>query len=663
MERRRAVLATSWNDSKKEKKGKLGHLLLASALSLAFLSPPMRASMSEAMHDMVSVIVRAVPGDGPQVRHAIESFGGHIDRRIRIIRGFSARVPAHALDDLATNPAVMTISPDRRIQMMGLLDPVTDVVDTAGDTLTGGDPQPTTEPSPTPTTEPSPTPTSAPSPSPTTQPSPTPTTAPAPTYPAYDPIADATSMYNTSRAIRANDYWKNGYTGEGVDVAVIDTGVVPVEGLDEPDQVVNGPDLSFESQIPELSYLDTYGHGTHIAGIIAGRDDSVAVGGESSNTTGFMGVAPDARIVNVKVADHEGAVDVSQVIAAIDWVVHHRRDPGMNIRVLNLSFGTDGVQDYVLDPLTYAAEVAWHKGIVVVAAAGNTGFGSPALSNPAYDPYIISVGADMPNGIGTTKDDVIPDWSSRGDAKRHPDFIAPGKSLQSLRNPGSYVDDMYPQGVINERYFRGSGTSQSAAVVSGAVALLLEQRPNLTPDQVKALLRGTAVPLPGQDLAAQGAGLINLRNAYGAPTPNAVQSFPRATGLGTLEGSRGTLHLIDEDGNELRGEIDIFGNAWDPARWSASSMTGTAWSEGFWRGVEWTGGGWTGKSWAGKSWAGKSWAGKSWAGKSWAADTWTGKSWAGKSWAGKSWAGKSWAGAAWTGKAWGGKSWASIGWG
>ncbi|MDQ4005160.1 MAG: S8 family serine peptidase, partial [Actinomycetota bacterium] len=468
MKRHRATLATSWNDSKKEKKGKLVHLLLASALSLTFLSPPMRASISDAAHEMVSVIVRATPGDAPDVRHAIESLGGHVDRRIRIIRGFSARVPVTALDDLATHPSVMAISPDRRIQMMGLLDPVTDTVcgllcGDSGDDGTnssGG----------------------------------------------YDPTRDQGSMYSTVRAIRAQEYWKKGFTGQGVDVAVIDTGVVPVEGIDNADQVVNGPDLSFDSQVPELTYLDTFGHGTHMAGIIAGRDDSVAAGAETSNTDGFLGVAPDSRVVSVKVANYEGAVDVSQVIAAIDWVVQHRRDAGMNIRVLNLSFGTDGVQDYVLDPLAYATEVAWHKGIVVVAAAGNAGFGSPSLSDPAYDPYVLSVGADISNAPGNVKDDEIPEWSSRGNADRHPDLVAPGKSIQSLRNVGSYIDDMFPVGVINERYFRGSGTSQASAVVSGAVALLLEERPTMTPDQVKALLTGTATPIPGADPAAQGAG-------------------------------------------------------------------------------------------------------------------------------------------------------------
>jgi serine protease AprX len=114
-------------------------------------------------------------------------------------------------------------------------------------------------------------------------------------------------------------------------------------------KIINGPDLSFESQSDELRYLDTYGHGTHLAGIIAGNDGT---------EDGFRGVAPGARVVNVKVANYEGAVDVSQVIAAIDWVVQHRNDNGMNIRVINLAYGTDSTQSPMLDPLSFAVEQA-----------------------------------------------------------------------------------------------------------------------------------------------------------------------------------------------------------------------------------------------------------------------------------------------------------------
>jgi len=195
-----------------------------------------------------------------------------------------------------------------------------------------------------------------------------------------------------------------GYTGKGVGVALIDTGAVPVQGLTA-GNVVNGPDLSLDNPSIQLRDSDGYGHGTHMAGIIAGNDGT---------SSGFKGVAPGATLLNVKVGSYDGAVDVSQVIAGIDWVVQHRNDNGLNIRVLNLSYGTDSSQSYLSDPLAAAIEHAWQAGIVVVTAGGNSGTNSPTLDNPATDPYVIAVGADDPNGTANSYDDSVPQFSSRG---------------------------------------------------------------------------------------------------------------------------------------------------------------------------------------------------------------------------------------------------------
>ena len=343
---------------------------------------------------------------------------------------------------------------------------------------------------------------------------------PVPTGWLYD--SSAATLDEVRRAIRADWMWGQGYTGDGVGVALVDTGVVPVDGLTS-GNVVNGPDLSFESQIDDARYLDTFGHGTHMAGIIAGRD-----AGSPLDPTRFQGIAPDAQLTSIKVAAYDGAVDVSQVIAAVDWVVEHRNDdPAHPIRVLNLSYGTDGVQDYQVDPLTHAVENAWRAGIVVVVSGGNDGFGSGKLNNPAYDPHVIAVGAADDNDTpGVIADDVVPDFSSRGDADRRVDVTAPGRSVVSLRDPGSYVDTLFPGARYEDRFFKGSGTSQAAAVVSGAVALLLEQRPGLTPDQVKALLRQTASPMPRADEAGRGAGEVNLAAAARRRRPSPASSTP-----------------------------------------------------------------------------------------------------------------------------------------
>src|SRR6185312_13840219 len=198
---------------------------------------------------------------------------------------------------------------------------------------------------------------------------------------------------------------------------------------------------------------------------------------------------------------------------AIDWVVENGHKDGLNIRVMNMSFGTDGTQSYVYDPLAYAAEMAWRAGVVVVVAAGNDGNDVLRLNNPASDPYVIAVGSDSANGTATTADDTVSAFSNNGNGGRNPDLIAPGDHVVSLRDPGSYLDTTYPAARIGDRLFRGSGTSQAAAVVSGAAALLIQQRPTATPDQIKALLTGTASPVPGATPAQQGSGLIDLAKA------------------------------------------------------------------------------------------------------------------------------------------------------
>jgi serine protease AprX len=452
-----------------------------------------------------------------------------------------------------------------------------------------------------------------------------------------------TPMSLVNDAVNADTMWRYGFDGAGVGVAVIDSGVAPVPGLDGAGKVVNGPDLSFESQSDTYRHLDTYGHGTHMAGIAAGNDGRDGT---------FRGVAPGARVVSLKVASHSGAVDVSQVIAAIDWVVAHRNDPGLNIRVLSLSYGTDGIQDHEVDPLAHAVESAWRNGIVVVVAGGNDGATHPSLANPARNPYVLAVGAVDLAGTAGSSDDAVPQFSSRGNAERHVDLVAPGVSIRGLRNPGSTIDDQHPGARVEDRYFRGSGTSQAAAVVAGAAALLLDARPNLTPDQVKALFESTATPLYRTGARTQGAGRLDVERAYRSLVPlGSRQAFPASTGTGSLEQARGTSHVAEEDA-ELVGETDIMGRPWVGSTWAPRSSAGAAWTGGAWNGEEWTSACWCGTSWSGASWEGKSWTGKSWTGKSWTSDVWSGKSWTGKSWTGKSWTGKSWTGKSWTAGTW-----------
>jgi len=215
---------------------------------------------------------------------------------------------------------------------------------------------------------------------------------------------DPGSLYTVEKAIGARGLWakkdKSGLnlTGQGVAVAVLDSGVASVAGLDSAGKVTYGPDLSIEGN-GALTQQDTFGHGTFMAGIIAGRgaaNPSSDLPSAPANVQ--LGVAPDASLLAVKLATTDGSTDVSQVIAALDWVTQHPVLPdGTRVRVINLSYGTDSAQTYLADPLAAAAENAWRHGIVVVTSAGNNGSDNGRLSDPAIDPYVIAVGATDSN--------------------------------------------------------------------------------------------------------------------------------------------------------------------------------------------------------------------------------------------------------------------------
>ncbi len=455
---------------------------------------------------------------------------------------------------------------------------------------------------------------------------------------AYDSAADMNSMFNTTRYSGATAFWNAGYTGSGVDVALIDTGVAPVPGLDSPGKIVNGPDLSLESQNPAFRYLDTNGHGTMMAGLIAGRDSKLTAPYASAPATAFRGMAPDARIVSIKIATADGGTDVSQMIAAINWVTEHKNDNGMNIRVLSLSFGTNTTQDYTLDPLAFAVEQAWKKGIFVVAATGNDGWtgANGNLGNPAKDPFVLAVGASDSNGTSTMADDTVASFSAKGSKKRHVDLVAPGAHLVGLRVPGSYVDQMYGStGYVAPTLFRGSGTSGATAIVAGAAALAIQQRPSITPGQLKLLLMRAGVGLGASNIW-QGTGELDLTRALTAPSTQTDSAHMPGSGKGTLDGARGK-DRITKDGVVLSGEKDIFGKPFNPAAIAAASAAGNSWSGGTWNGSSWSGNSWSGNSWSGNSWSGNSWSGNSWSGNSWSGNSWSGNSWSGNSWSGNAW--------------------------
>jgi serine protease AprX len=462
----------------------------------------------------------------------------------------------------------------------------------------------------------------------------------------YDPAQDIYSMDNTTAILGAQAWWDAGYTGAGVDVAVIDSGVAPVEGLSSPGKIIYGPDLSLESQSPDLRNLDTYGHGTFMAGLIAGRDDDAAAPYSANLPSVYRGVAPDARIVSLKVATADGGTDVSQVIAAIDWVVQHKNDNGLNIRVLNLSYGTNSTQDYDKDPLAYAAEQAWKHGILVVTAAGNSGYqkghGAQGLADPAYDPTLLAVGGLDALGTASMSDDVPGSYTASCSRCPNPDVWTVGSHLQGLRVPNSYLDLTHPEGAIDSRYFRGTGTSEATAITSGMAALILQKYPWFTPDQVKAFLVDNSRAIAGAAGQAKHVVEPNLAGMLQARAPRNTYPEFNATGTGSLEEARGSDHLT-RDGIVLKGEQDIFGAHFDSRSMARLEARTASWSGGTWNGNTWAGNTWTGNTWTGNTWTGNTWTGNTWTGNTWTGNTWTGNTWTGSSFSGNTWSGNTWA--------------------
>jgi serine protease AprX len=308
--------------------------------------------------------------------------------------------------------------------------------------------------------------------------------------------------------VSANVAWGLGYDGTGVGVAVIDSGIYAHDDL----RTTNGASSRIvysQSFISGLDASDQYGHGTHVAGIV-GSNGKDSTGAGFTHT--FRGIAPNVNLINLRVLDANGAGTDSDVIDAIDVAISLKST--YNIRVINLSLGRPVFESYTLDPLCQAVEAAWKAGIVVVTAAGNSGrdnsqgeHGYGTILSPGNDPYVITVGAMNTMGTLTRADDQVASYSSKGptaiDHIVKPDLVAPGNGVVSLRAPNatlgnssaSQVPKSYYQagGVGNSsKYMRLSGTSMATPVVAGAAALLLQQDPTLTPDQVKARLMKTA---------------------------------------------------------------------------------------------------------------------------------------------------------------------------
>jgi serine protease AprX len=406
-----------------------------------------------------------------------------------------------------------------------------------------------------------------------------------------------------------------GDTGQGVTVAVLDTGIDNLP--DFSGRLVGGVDLTGTNS----PYQDSYGHGTFVAGLIAGN-------GASSNGQ-YSGEAPGARLVSVKVAGADGTTHLGTLISGLQWAVDHRSDYG--ITVVNVSLGFQYSKSTVNNPLDMAAEATWNAGIAVVASAGNAGPFNGTVLSPGDDPMVITAGALDDMATPSTTDDEMNDFSSAGptsaDGWVKPDLVASGRSVVSLAVPGSTIYNDYPSARIGSANFVGSGTSFSAAITSGAAALVLAGHPGLTPNQVKARLLGTTYPGPIGNPFVDGHGALN---AYAADTSGPMNLSQSAANLApTSPGSTVSLPPTRP--------VDT----WNPNLWSGISLNqgtggsgwvGWAWNGGDWNGWAWNDGGWTGAAWNGQDWRGWAWNGAGWAGSAWAGAAWSGSAWNSSGW-------------------------------
>ena len=362
--------------------------------------------------------------------------------------------------------------------------------------------------------------------------------------------------------------------GAGVVVAVMDSGIAA------------HPDLPASKVLARANFagqggvgLDPAGHGTHLAGIIA------------ANGSTFRGVAPDARLVDIRVLDQNGDGTLQSVVAGFDWLLKNRS--ALSIRVLNLSLGTPQRSSYHEDFLAALAESAWFAGIAVVAAAGNDGPVPGMIATPGGDPFIITAGSYDDQGTPSTQDDRESAFSSRGltvDGFAKPDVLAPGRRVVSLRANGSPLEVVTSTLTTangagsknNNLYVRMSGTSVSSAMVSGVAALVLSAHADYTPTKTKGAI------------VASGRGLTgSVTRAVTAPT--AVLVSPRAVNALLLPSE--LLMTTLANSGVVEGGTNWEGVTWEGVTWEAVTWEGVSWESVTWESVSWEGVMWETVSW------------------------------------------------------------------
>jgi serine protease AprX len=524
-------------------------------------SPPANvhsAVLDERYHDddgYVAVIIQS-NGDTDAARAAVEAAGGVVSRQFTIIPALEARVPVDAVQELAGHAAVRQVSlnagviptdgdgdsegtelDEAVVEFLKPLrkDPGADRRTLLGETTPKGK--------------------------------------------ARQGYGDLASVFPA--AIGATDVWDEGITGKGIGIAIVDTGVNDGKTADFGSRVVAHYAVD---GLAEGTY-DVYGHGTHVAGIAAG-DGAHSV---EDGVARFMGIAPGANIISVKVGGFATGPLIGDVIEGLEWVLANRAT--YNIRVANLSFTSSAPESYLTNPLDAAVEQLWFNGIVVVVAAGNRGTGDFAVDHPpANDPFVVTVGAFSDNETVDPSDDYVKDWSSRGvthEGFEKPEIFAPGSRLIATTGDGeSLLHALYPENKVGPHYFRMGGTSAAAPVVSGVVALMLEANPALTPDQVKARIVERSTSLSGSS----------------APRVSAYKAvFESDAGLAN-QGIQRSLWIDPNTGSMMNTPAPLSAITWDAITWDAITWDAITWDAITWDAITWDAITWDAITWDAITW-------------------------------------------------------------
>ncbi|MEV1286327.1 S8 family peptidase [Micromonospora sp. NPDC049679] len=444
----------------------------------------------------------------------------------------------------------------------------------------------------------------------------------------------------------------DGNEGRGVTVAVVDTGIADVPDL--------AARVSRRVDVTGTGAGDGFGHGTFMAGLIAGS--GAASGGA------YRGVAPAAKLIDVKVADARGETDLITVLRGLQWVSEHSRE----VQVLNLSLSSNSPLPYQIDPLTQALEALWRHGVTVVVPSGNDGPDKGSVTSPGSDPVLLTAGGLDESGTADRRDDVVAAWSGRGptwqgDAK--PDLVAPGGHLVSLRSPGSVADTDNPQARIGNDYFRGSGSSMATAVTSGVVARTLAVQPKLRPDAVKNLLTTTAYTAPGLTRAGgAGAGALDAGRALSsAPTWRMSRSeaqFDRDTAAIGRDAKRWmALEQAIVNGDRAGAaaawqKLSAGSRDWAARAWVQLDPETRDWAARAWVTEGWGGGGdgtaeeWAARAWVARAWVARAWVSEDWSARAWVKDEWAARAWVARAWVTNDWAARAWVSGTWSARAW-----------